>query len=117
MRYIPLDNIGSPRRNADGTLSTIKEPGNNYPANETGFPKSTFVEKKDNKIVLYGIYDENQKTYPIVDPVKLDVISVPGTSFKFLIKDIATKQIYASSEVYSNLIKACLLYTSPSPRD
>jgi len=86
MRYIPLDNIGSFRRRPDGSLSANKEPGNNYPANETGFPKSTFVEKKENKIVLYGIYDENQKTYPILDPEKLDVISVPNTTFKFLIK-------------------------------
>ena len=106
MRYIPLDNIGTFRRRPDGTLSANKEPGNNYPANETGFAKSTFVEKKDKNIVLYGIYDENQKTYPIQDPVEKAVISVPNTTFKFLIKDIATKQIYASAEVYGNLIKA-----------
>lgn len=106
MKYIPLDNIGTFRRRPDGTLSANRERGNNYPANETGFPKSTFVEKKDKNIVLYGIYDENQKTYPILDPVEKDVISVPNTTFKFLIKDIATKQLYASAEVYNNLIKA-----------
>lgn len=106
MKYIPLDNIGTFRRRPDGTLSANRERGNNYPANETGFPKSTFVEKKDKNIVLYGIYDENQKTYPILDLVEKDVISVPNTTFKFLIKDIATKQLYASAEVYNNLIKA-----------
>lgn len=106
MRYIPLDNIGTFRRRPDGSLSANKEPGNNYPANETGFPKSTFVEKKDKNIVLYGIYDENKKIYPILDPAEKDVIRVSNTTFKFLIKDIATKQLYASAEVYDNLIKA-----------
>lgn len=106
MRYIPLDNIGTFRRRPDGTLSANKEPGNNYPANETGFAKSTFVETESKNIVLYGIYDENKKIYPLLDPIEKDVVRVAGTTFKFLIKDIATKQLYASAEVYDNLIKA-----------
>lgn len=106
MNYIPLNNIGNLRRNADGSLSTIREPGNNYPSSVTGIPKSAYVEKKDNKIVLYGAYDKNTKTYPLIDPEKSGVIFIPKTTFKFLIKDIATKQVYASETVYQNLIKA-----------
>jgi hypothetical protein len=106
MNYIPLNNIGNLRRNADGSLSSNREPGNNYPSSVTGIPKSAYVEKKENKIVLYGAYDKNTKTYPFIDPEKSGVISIPKTTFKFLIKDIATKQVYASEVVYQNLIKA-----------
>jgi hypothetical protein len=52
MKYIPLDNIGLPRTDSQGNLTNIFEPGNNYPANELGIPKSNLVE---TRLYLYKI--------------------------------------------------------------
>lgn len=106
MKYTPLDNIGLPTRKEDGTLSTILAPGNNYPANEVGIPKSEFVRTEENNIILRGIYDENEVKYPLIDPVVYGVTSVPNTTFRFLIKDISSTNLYASEEMYNDLISA-----------
>ncbi len=106
MKYVPLDNIGLPKRDKDGNLTKIKEIGNNYPANETGIPKSSFVTTEQKNIVLSGIYEKNTVKYPLINPAEMGVVSIPNTTFRFLIKDIATSQLYASEEMYSDLIKA-----------
>jgi hypothetical protein len=105
MRYIPLDNIGLPRRNADGNLTTIIESGNNYPANEMGLPKSTFVFDELDNIVLRGIYEENEVKYPLLDPVKANIIPIPNTNFRFII-NLGAPTAYTSQGMYEDLIKA-----------
>ncbi len=102
MKYVPLDNIGLPKRDKDGNLTKIKEIGNNYPANETGIPKSSFVTTEQKNIVLSGIYEKNTVKYPLINPAEMGVVSIPNTTFRFLIKDIATSQLYASEEMYSD---------------
>lgn len=106
MKYVPLDNIGLPKRDKDGNITKINEIGNNYPANETGIPKSSFVTTEQQNIVLSGIYDENTVKYPLINPDEAGVTSIPGTTFRFLIKDIATSQLYASEELYFDLVAA-----------
>ena len=96
MKYVPLDNIGLPKRDSNGNLTKINEIGNNYPANETGIPKSSFVTTEQKNIVLSGIYDKNTVKYPLINPDDVNVIVITGTTFRFLIKDIATTQLYAS---------------------
>lgn len=105
MKYIPLNNIGLARRNADGTLSSIREPGNNYPANELGIPKSDFVSSELNNIVLSGKFEENKTYYPLLDPVAANIVSIPGTTFRFII-NVGSPTSYTSEEMYDDLIKA-----------
>lgn len=106
MKYVPLDNIGLPKRDKDGNITKLNEIGNNYPANETGIPKSSFVSTEQKNIVLSGIYDTNTVKYPLINPDEMGVVSIPGTTFRFLIKDIATTKLYASEELYFDLIAA-----------
>lgn len=105
MKYIPLDNIGLPKRDSDGNLTNIIEPGNNYPANETGIPKSNFVSTKLDNIVLRGIYEENESTYPLLDPVKANIIPIPETNFRFIV-NLGSPTAYTSQGMYDDLIKA-----------
>lgn len=106
MKYIPLDNIGLPKRDKDGNVTKINEIGNNYPAAQMGLPKSNFVKTELKNIVLSGVYDENTVKYPLINPVDMDVKEVIGTDFRFLIKDIATQQLYASETMYKDLMTA-----------
>lgn len=107
MKYIPLDSIGKNIYNEDGTLSTlVPNPGDNYPADLLGIPKSELVTRKEKNIILEGIYKENTVKYPLLNPVDAAVKSIPSTTFGFLVKDIATQQLYASERVYDDLIKA-----------
>ena len=105
MKYIPLDNIGLPKRDSDGNLTNIIEPGNNYPANETGIPKSNFVSTKLDNIVLRGIYEENESTYPLLDPVKANIVPIPETNFRFIV-NLGSPTAYTSQGMYDDLIKA-----------
>lgn len=105
MKYIPLDNIGLPKRDSDGNLTNIIEPGNNYPANETGIPKSNFVSTKLDNIMLRGIYEENESTYPLLDPVKANIIPIPETNFRFIV-NLGSPTAYTSQGMYDDLIKA-----------
>jgi hypothetical protein len=106
MKYIPLDNIGLPKLDKDGNATKLNEIGNNYPAAQMGLAKSNFVKTELKNIVLSGIYDENTVKYPLINPIDMDVKQIIGTDFRFLIKDIATQQLYASETMYSDLIKA-----------
>ena len=106
MKYTRLDNIGLPTYKDDGTLSTVLAPGNNYPANEMGISKSEFVRTEEKNIILSGIYEENEVKYPLIDPVQYGVTPVPNTTFRFLIKDIGSTNLYASEELYNDLISA-----------
>lgn len=105
MKYIPLDNIGLPKRDSDGNLTNIIEPGNNYPANETGIPKSNFVSTRLDNIVLRGIYEENESTYPLLDPVKANIVPIPETNFRFIV-NLGSPTAYTSQGMYDDLIKA-----------
>ena len=105
MRYIPLDNIGLRKRDSDGNLTNIIEPGNNYPANETGIPKSNFVSTRLDNIILRGVYEENETTYPLLDPVKANVVPIPETNFRFII-NLGSPTAYTSQGMYDDLIKA-----------
>jgi hypothetical protein len=105
MRYIPLDNIGLRKRDRDGNLTNINEPGNNYPANEMGLPKSTFVFDELDNIVLRGIYEENEVKYPLLDPVKANIVPVPETNFRFIV-NLGAPTAYTSQGMYEDLIKA-----------
>ncbi len=105
MKYIPLDNIGLPKRDSEGNLTNIIEPGNNYPANETGIPKSNFVSTRLDNIVLRGIYEENESTYPLLDPVKANIVPIPETNFRFIV-NLGSPTAYTSQGMYDDLIKA-----------
>lgn len=105
MKYIPLDNIGLPKRDSEGNLTNIIEPGNNYPANETGIPKSNFVSTRLDNIVLRGIYEENESTYPLLDPVKANIVPIPETNFRFIV-NLGSPTSYTSQGMYDDLIKA-----------
>lgn len=105
MKYIPLDNIGLPKRDSEGNLTNIIEPGNNYPANEMGLPKSTFVSDELDNIVLRGIYEENEVTYPLLDPVKANIVPIPNTNFRFIV-NLGSPIAYTSEVMYGDLIKA-----------
>ena len=105
MKYIPLDNIGLPKRDSEGNLTNIIEPGNNYPANETGIPKSNFVSTRLDNIILRGVYEENETTYPLLDPVKANVVPIPETNFRFII-NLGSPTAYTSQGMYDDLIKA-----------
>jgi len=105
MKYIPLDNIGLPKRDSDGNLTNIIEPGNNYPANETGIPKSNFVSTRLDNIILRGVYEENEVTYPLLDPIKANVVPIPETNFRFII-NLGSPTAYTSQGMYDDLIKA-----------
>lgn len=106
MKYIPLDNIGLPKSDKDGNVTKINEIGNNYPAAQMGLPKSNFVKTELKNIVLSGVYDENTVKYPLINPIDMGVKQIIGTDFRFLIKDIATQQLYASESMYSDLMTA-----------
>jgi hypothetical protein len=106
MKYVPLDNIGLYKKDVNGNPTKIKEIGNNYPASDLGIPKSSFVKTEQKNIVLSGIYDENTVKYPLINPIEIGVKEIVGTDFKFLIKDIATQQLYASETIYADLITA-----------
>jgi len=105
MKYIPLDNIGLPKRDSEGNLTNIIEPGNNYPANETGIQKSNFVSTRLDNIVLRGIYEENESTYPLLDPVKANLVPIPETNFRFIV-NLGSPTAYTSQGMYDDLIKA-----------
>jgi hypothetical protein len=105
MNYIPLDNIGLPRKNEDGTLSTIREQGNNYPSNDTGIQKSKYVTTRSNNIILFGKYSKNEKTYPLLDPSKFNIVPVQNASFRFII-NFGSSKSYTSIGLYRDLIKA-----------
>lgn len=105
MKYTPLDNIGLAQRDADGNLTNILEAGNNYPASDSGLPKSTFVSSDLNNIILSGLYPGNTAKYPLLDPVKENVIPIQNTNFRFIINLGSTKS-YTSSGLYEDLIKA-----------
>ena len=105
MKYIPLDNIGLPQRDSDGNLTNIIEPGNNYPANVTGIPKSNFVSDRLDNIVLRGVYEENETTYPLLDPIKANIVPIPETNFRFII-NLGAPTAYTSQGMYDDLIKA-----------
>jgi hypothetical protein len=105
MKYIPLDNIGLPKRDSEGNLTNIIEPGNNYPANETGIPKSNFVSTRLDNIILRGVYEENEATYPLLDPVKANIVPIPETNFRFII-NLGEPTAYTSQGMYDDLIKA-----------
>lgn len=105
MKYIPLDNIGLPKRDSEGNLTNIIESGNNYPANETGIPKSNFVSTRLDNIVLRGIYEENESTYPLLDPVKANIVPIPETNFRFIV-NLGSPTAYTSQGMYDDLIKA-----------
>jgi hypothetical protein len=105
MKYVPLDNIGLPKRDSEGNLTNIIEPGNNYPANEMGLPKSTFVSDELDNIVLRGVYEENEVTYPLLDPVKANIVPIPNTNFRFII-NLGSPTAYTSEGMYGDLIKA-----------
>jgi hypothetical protein len=105
MKYIPLDNIGLPKRDANGTLTNIIEPGNNYPANDLGIPKSKLVSTRLDNIILRGVYKENETTYPLLDPVKANIIPIQGTSFRFIV-NLGSPTSFTSQTMYADLIKA-----------
>jgi hypothetical protein len=105
MKYTPLDNIGLPTYDSNGNLSSILAPGNNYPSNELGIPKSSLVSTREKNIVLKGIYDENEATYPIVNPIDLNITPITGTSFRFII-NINSPKPYTSETMYNDLISA-----------
>jgi hypothetical protein len=105
MKYVPLDNIGLRRRDKDGNLTTIIERGNNYPANDTGIPKSKFVSTRLDNIVLRGKYEENETFYPLLDPVKFNVTPIPNTNFRFII-NLGAPKAYTSQGMYDDLVKA-----------
>jgi hypothetical protein len=105
MKYIPLDNIGLPKRDANGTLTNIIEPGNNYPANDLGIPKSKLVSTRLDNIILRGAYKENETTYPLLDPVKANIIPIQGTSFRFIV-NLGSPTSFTSQTMYADLIKA-----------
>ena len=105
MKYIPLDNIGLPKRDANGTLTNIIEPGNNYPANELGTPKSKLVSTRLDNIILRGVYKENEAIYPLLNPVKANIIPIPNTNFRFII-NLGSPTAFTSQTMYADLIKA-----------
>jgi len=105
MKYIPLDNIGLPKRDANGTLTNIIEPGNNYPASELGIPKSKLVSTRLDNIILRGVYKENETTYPLLDPVKANIRPIQGTSFRFIV-NLGSPTAFTSQTMYADLIKA-----------
>ena len=105
MKYTPLDNIGLPTYREDGSLSTILATGNNYPSNQLGIPKSKLVSTKEKNIVLKGIYDENEATYPIVDPISLNIVPIENTSFRFII-NLSSGKSYTSQAFYDDLMAA-----------
>jgi hypothetical protein len=105
MKYIPLDNIGLPKRDANGTLTNIIEPGNNYPANDLGIPKSKLVSTRLDNIILRGVYKENETTYPLLDPVKANIIPIQGTNFRFIV-NLGSPTAFTSQTMYADLIKA-----------
>jgi hypothetical protein len=105
MKYVPLDNIGLPKRDSEGNLTNIIEPGNNYPANETGISKSNFVSARLDNIILRGVYEENEVTYPLLDPVKANIVPIPDTNFRFII-NLGAPTAYTSQGMYDDLIKA-----------
>lgn len=106
MKYTPLDNIGLPTYDANGELTSRIAPGNNYPASELGIPKSSLVSTREQNIILTGKYEENEATYPLLNPVDSNVKMISDTTFRFLIKDVGSKQLYASEGMYNDLISA-----------
>jgi hypothetical protein len=105
MKYIPLDNIGLPKTDAQGNLTNIFEPGNNYPANELGIPKSNLVSTRLDNIVMRGIYEVNEATYPLLDPVKANIVPIQNTNFRFIV-NLGSPTAYTSIGMYEDLIKA-----------
>lgn len=105
MKYTPLDNIGLPSFDVNGNLTTILTPGNNYPANELGIPKSKLVTTRNNNIIFTGKFEENEATYPLLNPVEANVVPISGTSFRFIV-NINSAKSYTSETMYNDLIKA-----------
>ena len=105
MNYVPLNNIGLPRRDSEGKLTTIIESGNNYPASDTGKKKSDFVSTRQNNIVLSGKYKQNEKTYPLLDPSTFNIVPIQGTFFRFII-NFGTSKSYTSQTLYRDLVTA-----------
>ena len=105
MKYVPLDNIGLPSFKEDGTLSTILAPGNNYPANDLGIPKSNFVSTRQKNIILSGKYSENEATYPLLNPVDANLTPIPNTTFRFIV-NLGESKCYTSQALYDDLISA-----------
>ncbi len=105
MKYTPLDNIGLPSYDVNGNLTSILTPGNNYPANELGIPKSKLVSTRNNNIILTGKFEENEATYPLLNPIEANIVPITGTSFRFII-NIKSGKSYTSESMYNDLIKA-----------
>ena len=81
MKYTPLDNIGLPTYDVNGELTSRIAPGNNYPASELGIPKSSLISTREQNIILSGKYEENEATYPLLNPVDSNVKMISDTTF------------------------------------
>lgn len=106
MKYISLDKIGIPILTGSNGVIINTEPGNNYPANDLGIPKSNFVKEKNDNIILVGKFEENEVTYPKLDPLKQDFTVIENAKFRFIITDTSTTKKYISKELYDDLVTA-----------
>ena len=106
MKYTPLNEIGSALLTGSNGFNVFTARGNNYPASELGISKSELLYEKDDNVILFGRYEDNEVTYPLIDPDKEDFIVVENTSFRFIINDIGSGNKYISDGLYNDLVSA-----------